>query len=78
MEETVYIELHKARELFKINEECMNMIRKLAVNPLLKADLLSQMNKLKQYLLLQNLRVERERDTASDTARSGKTGEQVG
>jgi hypothetical protein len=78
--ETLYIEIHKAKELFKINEECMSMVRKLAVSPLIKTDLLTNMNKLKQMLLLQNLKVEHsnEADPALDTARSSEISKQVG
>lgn len=79
MSETLYIELHKAKELFKINEECMSMVRMLAVSPLIKTDLLTNMNKLKQHLLLQNLKVTHdEANPALDTARSSEISKQVG
>lgn len=57
MNETYYIEIHKARKMFALVKKSMELVDKLGISPVLKNELKVELNKVMQFLSLKNLKV---------------------
>ena len=51
-----FIEIHKAKYMYKIIRNCLQLIDKLGVNQILKTELKTELNRILQFLNLKSLR----------------------
>ena len=55
--ETYYIEVHRAKESFKLIKETMSLLDKVNMNQIIKSAIKVDLNKVLQYLSLPNLKL---------------------
>lgn len=57
MNENYYIELYKAKKMYIIVRNALDLINKVSSNPVIKNNLKTELNKILQYLTLKQLKV---------------------